>query len=117
MCSAGHYCQLGAEAAIPDGEVWGYLCPVGHYCPEGTPTPQPCDRGSYQPLEQRTSDSDCIDCEPGYYCLYAGRPNVTDQCNEGYYCIRGADDPNPTGKLFFMHRQIYFIYIEYYFIF
>ena len=96
-CSAGHYCELGAEAPNPNGETWGYHCPDGHYCPQGTPIPVPCDRGTYQPLEQRATEGDCIECEPGYYCLYSGRANVTDQCDEGYYCTRGAEVSNPTG--------------------
>ena len=50
-CTAGHYCKLGATSATPDGESWGYKCPSGHYCPQGTPTPQPCDKGTYQPME------------------------------------------------------------------
>ena len=42
--------------------------------------------------------TDCVPCEPGYYCLTSGQSNVTAQCQEGYYCTRGAMDPNPTGK-------------------
>jgi len=50
-CEAGHYCKLGALASNPDGESWGYLCPVGHYCPQGTATPVACDLGTYNALE------------------------------------------------------------------
>ena len=28
-CYAGFYCELGATAPNPDGEVWGYYCPTG----------------------------------------------------------------------------------------
>ena len=35
LCTAGHYCELGAEYANPVGQTWGYYCPEGHYCPEG----------------------------------------------------------------------------------
>ena len=96
-CDAGHYCELGAEYSNPTAQGWGYLCPAGHYCPQGTPTPQDCPKGTYQPELAKENPSDCVDCEPGYYCLTTGSPNVTDLCMPGYYCIRGAEDPNPTG--------------------
>ena len=34
-CTAGHYCQIGAEYATPIGETWGDYCETGHYCPTG----------------------------------------------------------------------------------
>ena len=48
-CTAGHYCELGATSANPTNETYGYYCPVGHYCPQGTPTPQQCPPGTYNP--------------------------------------------------------------------
>ena len=47
-CTESHYCLLGALSPTPDGESWGYLCPVGHYCPQGIPTPQPCPSGTFK---------------------------------------------------------------------
>ena len=45
--------------------------------------------------------TDCLPCTPGYYCLEAGKANVTDECDAGYYCHGGAEEQNPTGKLMF----------------
>ncbi|XP_070551430.1 uncharacterized protein [Ptychodera flava] len=95
-CIGGHYCQLGAVTANPVNESYGYLCPVGHYCPAGTPTPVPCDRGYYQPLEQQNDVGDCIACDGGYYCLLPGQANVTAQCDAGFYCSEGAYEATPT---------------------
>ena len=44
--------------------------------------------------------SECIACDPGYYCLYPGWSNVTMECMAGYYCTREAEFPNPTGKIY-----------------
>ena len=51
QCNAGHYCELASTQNAPVGQSYGYLCPVGNYCPQGTPQPQPCIAGTYQPLE------------------------------------------------------------------
>ena len=31
----------------PDGQSYGYKCPLGHYCEEGTKVPTPCPAGTY----------------------------------------------------------------------
>lgn len=98
-CTAGHYCKLGALASNPVNETWGYSCPVGHYCPEGIPTPTPCPRGSYQPIEGKAVSGDCLPCEPGKYCLIPGQPNVTGSCLAGFYCTIGALESNPTDNV------------------
>ena len=72
---------------------------TGHYCPSGTSDPVDCPRGTYNPSEQGSNMTDCLACTPGYYCLEAGKANVTDECDAGYYCHGGAEEQNPTGKL------------------
>ncbi|XP_013387786.1 multiple epidermal growth factor-like domains protein 11 [Lingula anatina] len=96
-CTAGHYCELGATAASPRNETWGYLCPVGHYCPQGIPTPTPCPQGTYQPsADGKANVTDCLACDAGYYCQVSGSENVTNQCSPGYYCQGGANVSTPT---------------------
>ncbi len=46
----------------------------------------------------KVSVSDCVPCDPGFYCLTAGSSNVTAKCLPGYYCINAASDPNPNGE-------------------
>lgn len=46
-CSAGFYCELASTEAAPDGQTYGYRCPVGHYCEQGTRSPTPCPKGTY----------------------------------------------------------------------
>ena len=43
-------------------------------------------------------ESDCVACDGGYYCAYAGQPNVTAECSEGYYCAGNASRHDPDGK-------------------
>ena len=43
-------------------------CTKGHYCPEGAIDPVPCKEGTYNDILGRTSDADCQNCKPGYYC-------------------------------------------------
>ncbi|KAI0235934.1 hypothetical protein LSAT2_013520, partial [Lamellibrachia satsuma] len=129
QCEPGHYCKQGANYSTPTDETWGYWCPIGHYCPRGIPTPVPCDMGTYQPDVEvctniishcrgdiyltcpgKQSSSDCVPCEPGYYCLTTGQHNVTAQCMEGYYCSQGnycplgSDAPIPCPNATFMNH-------------
>ena len=67
----------------------------------GTPFPQPCPNGTYQSEIGKVADTDCVACDPGYYCLTTGSANVTDLCDPGYYCSSGAAISNPTGKKFY----------------
>ena len=46
-CSAGYFCVLESIEPTPDGQVYGYKCPIGHYCEKGTKSPTPCPQGTY----------------------------------------------------------------------
>ena len=43
----------------------GGPCTIAHYCPAGTSSPLPCEAGSYNNL---TGQSECFECQAGYYC-------------------------------------------------
>ena len=42
--------------------------------------------------------SDCVPCDPGYYCHQPAQTNTTGLCYGGYYCSGGASAPNPNGN-------------------
>ena len=96
-CPRGFFCLLGATTFI------GNNCPVGYFCTEGTSsaTQNPCPQGTYSNILNAFDSSQCISCDPGYYCPSTGQNAPFAKCNAGYYCIRGAIVPNPndsTGK-------------------
>ena len=49
-----------------------------------------------------TSQEECENCTPGFYCDEAGLQNVSGQCREGYYCPGSSqseeDFPCPVGS-------------------
>lgn len=77
-CKAGHICYLNALIIDPvynddprDNKTiitYGDLCAAGYYCPEGTTSMQACPLGTYYPSTGATAESDCLPCDPGYYC-------------------------------------------------
>ncbi|XP_071497018.1 uncharacterized protein [Diadema antillarum] len=99
-CDAGYYCQLGVNVSNPDGETnsgIGGPCPQGFFCPQQTSVPQPCVNGTYSDGLYLTQQSECTDCDPGFYC---GTFNLTEPqgpCDPGFYCTYGASYPNPLG--------------------
>lgn len=46
---------------------------LGYYCPEGV-DPVGCPNGTYNSRTGISSESECTDCSPGYYC--EGEGNV-----------------------------------------
>ena len=123
ICPLGHYCLAGAfreEKCQPGtyapvlglGQCWpcraGYTCtgygtiipsacPTGHYCENGTATStgEPCPVGTYQPLQNRTSLSDCVPCPPGQFCNATGRDAPAGPCDAGFLCTGGATSSKP----------------------
>ena len=111
FCSAGFYCQLGAETVNPA------QCPAGFYCPSpdpeltvpnssGTSRPRPCPPGTYSGSLELANLADCLPCEDKQYCPDYGTTQPT-YCAEGWYCEKDADPTNdknevtpmPSGKL------------------
>jgi hypothetical protein len=80
-------------------------CPAGYYCPAGTTsvpnTKYACEAGTYNPYENRASQSECVDCPAGMYCSYDadnGKAAPDGQCSAGYYCPAGsAATAEPVG--------------------
>ena len=94
-CTAGWYCQGGAITSTPN--VTNSLkypengpCPKGRYCLEGTPSPAKCPPGTYRNSTGAASESECLDCNPGWYCEGYGNEEPTAQCAAGYYCPQGS---------------------------
>lgn len=98
-CDAGYYCKGRAIKSNPVGEIYGDVCPRGHYCPSGTTTPFKCPPGSYNNKSRALEPSDCISCEPGYYCEGYGLTQPTDHCEGGWYCTRGAYTKRPVPQV------------------
>ncbi len=65
---AGFYCLENSTTYL------NTPCPVGHYCPEGTESADqfPCEMGSYNNYTGKSSDLDCVPCDPGLYCPTSG---------------------------------------------
>ncbi|XP_070552128.1 fibrillin-2-like [Ptychodera flava] len=105
QCDAGHICYLNAEFSNPvynddpsGGQIiltWGDICGLGHYCPVGATYMVPCPTGTYLNYLGGKNESECIDCDPGYFCNETGIDAPIGQCWPGFYCLGGAAQPNP----------------------
>ncbi|EDV25654.1 uncharacterized protein TRIADDRAFT_55968 [Trichoplax adhaerens] len=98
-CQSGYYCILKAILPNPLGESYGSICPPGAYCPINSSAPTLCPPGTYQPLQMQPALSNCLSCDPGYYCQGYGNINMTDKCSEGHYCDGNASVAAPPDKV------------------
>jgi len=72
-------------------------CPKGRYCPGNTGFNQSlCPAGTYNPAEMLMAESECEQCDGGYYCDVAGLFNMTGPCAAGYYCQSGVNTATPS---------------------
>ncbi|RUS80256.1 hypothetical protein EGW08_011985, partial [Elysia chlorotica] len=93
LCDAGYYCPLGSSS------VTQVVCPVGHYCEQGSNNPDPCRNGTYAPITGLQSDTECYQCDGGFYCNGTGLSAVSGECDQGFYCPGGQSVPNPYDYL------------------
>lgn len=100
LCPAGMLCEYSATGLSEPAD-----CPAGFYCPAGT-TSVPnakyaCAAGTYNPYENRASQSECVDCPAGMYCSYDadnGKSAPDGPCAAGYFCPAGsAATAEPSG--------------------
>ena len=124
ICPVGHFCLAGTnieEKCVPGtyapveghgsclpcrqgyvcpdyGTIDPLPCPEGNYCPNGTNTNTgiQCPIGTYNPLMNQTSESDCLPCPAGQYCAELGRSSPNGPCYGGYLCRSGAKIPTPN---------------------
>jgi len=88
-CPEGNYC--------PNTAMQSYIpCTAGHYCPEGTDQPIDCAAGTYGILTGLKNQSECLDCDPGSFCVTPGRTSPDGDCQAGHYCRSGAAVAAPT---------------------
>ena len=87
-CKDGFECDAGSiddEGTRP--------CPIDHYCVAGVKTA--CPSGTYSKVTGLVSSSECIVCEPGYYCT--GDSTTRTQCPAGSFCgIAGGFTVDPA---------------------
>ena len=102
-CAGGYYCSGGASIATPNataGDAGGDICDAGEFCPAGSPSPQSCDAGSYNPLELQT---ECVNCPAGYFCVGGSTDYSSSACPLGHYCPNGTrynnEFPCPVGTI------------------
>jgi len=87
-CPAGFYC---VPLDLNRNESKGYFkCPRGYYCPIGTGLNwRPCPAGTYSNSYGLDNDKQCIDCDPGKFCLGTNLTSYSGSCDAGYYCTSG----------------------------
>ncbi|RUS80927.1 hypothetical protein EGW08_011308, partial [Elysia chlorotica] len=90
LCDAGFYCRERAYTSAPPDGPTGGLCPAGGYCPEGSATNTPCPVGEYSKSSGAKAATDCIPCDPGFFCAGSSSTEASQQCAAGYYCTGGA---------------------------
>lgn len=111
ICPEGSYCPRGSKPGkylCPKGTYGGkqaglkdvsecLICPPGMICAEGTVTPAPSPKGSYQP-NSGIGDAEAVYlCPPKYYCPETGMTNYKGYpCKAGYYCPAGSTKENPN---------------------
>ena len=93
LCDPGYYCISRAFTSAPPGLPTGGLCPKGGFCPVGSSYPTACAEGTFNNFTGGSSQQDCIDCTPGYYCSGSNLPYPSGPCSAGYYCTGGAKLP------------------------
>ena len=83
LCTVGHFCKNGVSEACPSGTLAiehgldeCLQCPNGMNCADPI-RPEYCPAGQY-PNDSQTS---CLDCQPGNYCVYEVFP-----CQVGRNC-------------------------------
>ena len=101
ICSAGHYCELGASVATPTDNRTGGLCLPGRYCEEGsTLVAKNCPIGTYMDEYGAARAGDCKPCTAGYYCGATGLTTSmgSGRCGAGHYCLQGSSESHPVGE-------------------
>ncbi|KAL8270980.1 hypothetical protein Esti_005101 [Eimeria stiedai] len=93
LCAAGTLCLEGASNAAPRDGLTGIICPAYGYCPQGATHVEACPAGQFNPYEGGTSQSDCRECFPGYYCTVENGEPVVGRCDPGYTCPEGSTMP------------------------
>lgn len=99
QCPIGTYCLEGSSSPA--------TCPSNYYCPDSKQK-IPCPMGTYYNGLFAFSVSQCIKCEPGFFCsgngaaalecdmgtfsANSGSSNCLP-CPEGYYCVSGSSTP------------------------
>ena len=90
VCPPRYYC-VNKDHADP--------CPRGRYCTGNTGYNwESCPMGTYGPVEMLSAESQCTQCDGGYYCGETGASNMTGECYPGYYCQYGVDTPAPNNN-------------------
>ena len=95
--SGYHFCAwcLGSSYATSSGSTACEECPNGHYTSQptaadtGNTACTPCDAGKYVD-GQSTSEADCIECPPGFYCTGTGLDPTS--CPAGQNAASGSSD-------------------------
>lgn len=65
LCSAGYYCEQGAETSTPIQGMDANICPQGYYCEEGTDAPVQCPLGTFSNQTGLKNLTDCTPCPQG----------------------------------------------------
>ena len=92
-CDPGYVCYLGAYTSNPRDGVTGEECPPGGYCTSGSALSSPCPAGTFNNVTGSSTEQDCEQCTPGYYCSNTRNPGPSGPCDAGYYCEGGAYEP------------------------
>ncbi len=77
LCDAGWYCPMGSSDARQVD------CPLGYFCLIGSARPEPCRNGTYGDATNLAAQSECRDCDPGYFCNETAATGVSGPCAAG----------------------------------
>lgn len=94
-CPAGRVCE-GQNGTQPQA------CPPGSYCEGGSTllSKGTCPSHTFNPAENATDRSWCLECPDGYLCDGEGLVNIT-LCPAGQFCKSSLEGPQPCQKGFF----------------
>ena len=76
-CWAGYVCYGNTTRGDPRNLTVdrGTICPKGHWCGNGTASPNPCPRGTFNEFQGMTSAAACLPCPRNSFNNFTGQPS------------------------------------------
>ena len=95
LCPAGKHCPSTGLLNFAN-------CPLGKYCvlaTSGQDNAVDCPAGTYSNKADLRTETECLSCPPGKYCL-GGKDAADGDCDAGFVCPRGSSTATPNSATY-----------------